>query len=474
MNIIDKQRETVILENNTAQRTLVEFLEKLTRRSGVIEIKEPLHGDLDFSVLRNSGFTFVHTIVLNQGEITSVINLPEGITHFTCRNNFLIDLDKLPSSLTHLDLDYNYLESIDLSPCKILTSVHLSNNRLKKLEDLPTDLTEIFADNNELLFLKLARLYRLKTLHVSNNKISIIEDLPENLADFQMENNPSIQFVNSPIVPMKRKEDVVEQEATFVESLHQYFRMKGIYETTVHALKKKVFKDAPNKKIGKKRLLELKPKCIHCARPVGTIFSISDNRYKAICGDTNNPCNLNIEIYKGEYSNLYDMIDEFKHDIDEIKEKIICQKLDTIFDYVSQEKSAARFKEELENYNTDGFLYKVLVDKHEENYSNEHKMDIIDKKRSRIFMFQEQIKGLLDEYEKTQNREFLKTAMTLQINNLLPETRNLRLLTNEVMEINEHKFTNGKIEYNLFQYPISLSKTQYEMGEPPRVIKFAK
>jgi hypothetical protein len=89
-------------------------------------------------------------------------------------------------------------------------------------------------------------------------------------------------------------------------------------------------------------------------------------------------------------------------------------------------------------------------------------------------MFKEQIKGLLDEYEKTQNREFLKTAMTLQINNLLPETRNLRLLTNEVMELNEHKFTNGKIEYNLFQYPISLSKTLYEMGEPPRVIKFAK
>jgi hypothetical protein len=273
---------------------------------------------------------------------------------------------------------------------------------------------------------------------------------------------------------MKRKEDVVEQEATFVESLHQYFRMKGVYENMVHALKKKVFKEAPNKKIGKKRLLEIKPKCVHCARPVGTIFSLTDNRYKAICGDTNNPCNLNIEIYKGEFSNLYDMIDTFKNDIDVIKENIICQKLNTLFDYVSETRSAAIFKEELENYNTDGYLYKVLLEKHEEIYSNGHKMDIIDKKRSRIFMFQEQIKGLLEEYEKTQNREFLKTAMTLQINNLLPETHNLRLLTNEVMEINEKKHTNGKIEYNLFQYPISLSKMQYEMGEPPRVIKFAK
>lgn len=474
MNIIDKQRETVILENNTAQNVLLEFLEKLTSRATIIEIKESLHGDLDFSVLRNSGFTFVHTIILNKGEITSVINLPEGISHFTCKNNFLVDLDNLPSSLTHLDLEYNYLESIDLSPCKNLSYLHLSNNRLKKLDNIPVDINEMYINNNELLFLKLSQLYRLKTLHISNNKINIIEDLPENLLDFQMENNPSIQFVNSPIIPMKSKEDTIEQEASFIESLHEYFRIKHLYETTIHTMKKKVFKDAPTKKIGKKRLLELRPKCIHCARPVGSIFSTTDNRYKAICGDPNNPCNLNIEIYKGEYSNLYDIIDTFKHDIDQIKEKIICQKLDTIFDYVSQEKSAVLFKEELENYNTDGFLYKVLIDKHEENYSNEHKMDIIDKKRSRIFMFQEQIKGLLDEYEKTQNREFLKTAMTLQINNLLPETRNLRLLTNEVMEINEHKFTNGKIEYNLFQYPISLSKTQYEIGEPPRVIKFVK
>ena len=474
MNIIDKQRETVILENNTAQRTLIDVLENLTRRTGVIEIKDSLYGDLDFSILRNSGFMFVHTIVLNEGEITSVINLPEGITHFTCKKNFLVGLEKLPSSLTHLDLEYNYLESIDLTPCKILSSLCLSDNRLKKLENLPVDLDELYVNNNQLTFLKLSGLYHLKTLHLSNNKINTIEDLPETIGDFQMENNPSIQFVNSPVIPMKRKEDEVEQQATFVESLHQYFRIKNAYETNLYVLKKKIYKDSPNKKIGKKRLLEIKPKCIHCARPVGTIFSLTDNRYKAICGDANNPCNLNIEIYKGEYSNLYDMIDTFKNDIDVTKENIICQKLNTLFDYVSQEKSSAIFKEELENYNRDGYLYKVLLDKHEENYSNEHKIDVIDKKRSRIFMFKEQIKGLLDEYEKTQNREFLKTAMTLQINNLLPETRNLRLLTNEVMELNEHKFTNGKIEYNLFQYPISLSKTQYEMGEPPRVIKFVK
>jgi len=474
MNIIDKQRETIILENNTAQGILLGYLENLTRRTSVLEFKEPLHGDLDFSVLRTNGFMFIHTIILNGGEITSIKNLPEGITHFSCKNNFLVSLENLPSSLVELDAEYNYLETVDLNPCKILFSARLSHNRLKKLENLPLELNELFIDHNEISFLKLSGLYRLKTLYINNNKITIIEDLPENIVDFQMENNPSIQFVNSPVVPVKRKEDSLEQEASYNESLHEYFRLKNAYDNNVSELKKRVFRAAPNKKIGRKRLLEVKPKCIHCARPVGTIFSLKDNRYKAICGDSANPCNLQIELYKGDFSPLSDLLYTFKEDIDEVKDQIIRQKLDTLFDYVSQELSASLFKEELEKYNIDGRIFKELLDKHDENFSNEHKMDIIDKKRNMIFMYQEQIKGLLEEYEKTQNRELLKTAMTLQINNLLPETRNLRLLKNELMEVNEKKYTNGKIEYFLFQHPVALAKLDYNTDEPPRVIKFNK
>lgn len=474
MNIIDKQRETVISENNTAQSVLVALLDKITRRTSVLEFSESLHGDLDFSVIRNSGFMFVHTVILSEGEITSVVNLPEGITHFTCAKNFLTTLEKLPSSLQKLEVPYNYIEAIDLSPCRVLDHANLSNNRLRELKDLPRELTELTVDHNELALVKLTGLKKLKALNVSNNKITVIEDLPENITDFQMENNPSIQFINSPVVPVKKHENLVEQEIRYNESLVQYFRMKNEYEGKLFEMRKKAFKSVGSKKAGRKLAQEVRAKCIHCARPVGTIFTVKDNRYIALCGDAANPCALNIELYRGEFSSLNDLIYTFKEDIEAIKEKIICLKLDTLFDYVSGDKSTALFKEELENYNIDNRIFKELTDKHDENYSNEHKKDLIERKRNTIFMYAEQIANLIEEYKKTENRELLKTAMTLQINNLLPETRNLRLLMNEHMEVNQFKYPSGRIENYLFQNPVALSKLDYNSDEPPRVIKFAK
>jgi len=474
MSIIEKQRETIITENNSAQGILISMLENLTRRTAVLDIKEPLHGDLDFSVIRNSGFMFVHTITIAEGEVTSVINLPEGITHFSCPKNFLVALESLPSSLTVLDVPNNYIETIDLSPCRVLSTANLSHNRIKKLDDLPYDLLELFVDHNELTFLKLRSMLRLKTLNVSNNKITIIENLPENITDFQMDNNPSIQFVNSPVVPVKKQENLLEQEVRYVESLHQYFRMKSEYENKAYELRKRAFKSANTKKAGRKLAKEVKPKCIHCARAVGTLFSIVDNRYKAICGDVSAPCSLSIELYKGDFSPLTDLIYTFKEEIESIKEKIICLKLDTLFDYTSQEKSTSLFKEELENYNIDSRIMKELMDKYDENYSNDHKKDLMDRKRNTIFMYVEQIGNLLKEYEKTQNRELLKTAMALQVNHLLPETRNLTLLKYELSEVHTFKHTNGRIENFLFQNPISLSKMDHNTDEPVRVIKFAK
>jgi len=473
MNIIDRQRETIISENNTAQSDLLKLLDSLTKRTSVLEIKESLHGDLDFSVIRDSGFMFVHTILLSEGEITSVRNVPEGITHFTCRKNFLVGLEKLPSSLTNLDIESNYVETIDLSPCRILSVVNLSHNRINKLDELPKEIVELDLQYNELTFLKLKGSSKLRILKISNNKITIIEDLPETLTDFQMENNPSIQFVNSPVVPLKKQEDVVELELKYVESLYKYFRLKNEYENKMFETKKRVFKNALTKKAGRRLVMEVRPKCIHCARPVGTIFSTNNNRYLAICGDAVNPCSLNIELYKGEFSPLTDIIYSFTNDREQIKEKIISLKLDTLFDYTSADKSATLFKEELENYNIDNRILKTLLDQYEDNYSNDHKKELMERKRNTIFLYIEQIGNLLVEYKKTGNRELLKTAMTLQVNHLLPETRNLSLLKYELSEINVAKLNNGTVMNYLFQNPVSLSKMDHNAGETPRVVKFS-
>jgi hypothetical protein len=64
MNIIEEQRERILKENNTAQAYLKDFLEKINKESRDISILEPLHGDLDFGILKEYGITNITKIIL--------------------------------------------------------------------------------------------------------------------------------------------------------------------------------------------------------------------------------------------------------------------------------------------------------------------------------------------------------------------------------------------------------------------------
>jgi hypothetical protein len=226
-----------------------------------------------------------------------------------------------------------------------------------------------------------------------------------------------------------------------------------------------------NKKKGKKQLLSYKPQCIKCKRPVGTIFSKSNNNYTAICGDTIQPCSLNIQIYPGEKNNIEYWISLFKEEVDELKETIIRQKLDTLFNYVTEDKSVELFKKELEAYNQDSVILKQYVDMNDELFHNNHKKKLIEQKNEKIFRTIENIRNLLNEYKSTQNRELLKTAVQLQVDELLPETRIIRMMKNEIMELEQKTISNHN-EYSIFKYPISLEKMDVFIGEHSKVNKY--
>jgi len=85
----------------------------------------------------------------------------------------------------------------------------------------------------------------------------------------------------------------------------------------------------------------------------------------------------------------------------------------------------------------------------------------------------------LKEYEETENKEILKSAVYIQIKDLLPEIKNLRLLSNELMEMNYDVVIAGGfgvlplMNYYLFKNEVALSKNDFTFGEPPRVLQFS-
>jgi hypothetical protein len=469
---MEEQREDIIKNNNTAQTQFLSFLENLTKNTKEIEIDEALFGDIDFSVLKERGYGNIKSIILKGGEITNISGLPEGLQRFECSDNLLIAMDELPSSLKHLILPNNHLTVIDVSHLQELLTLTVSHNKISLLEKLPQTLTTLLCDNNKIERLNLGGLDELKTLNVSNNIITLIEDLPVGVIDFKMDNTPGIEFRNSILPDFENKDNEDEKnKKNYIDSLHEYFRLKRDYEAKNSDMMKKAFKKEPSRRLGKLAALSVKPPCINCKRPVGTIFSNRENdKYTAICGDKGNPCNLNIKIFNGKTVNLPYILNIYQEEIEDIKDTIIRQKLDTLFSYVTEEKSVELFKKELDTYNSNSKIFKNLLEKYNELYDNKDTKELIQKKSDTIYLLIEKMRDLLQEYEKTENPTILSTVVDMQIKELYPEIRNLKLLKNEVVEVNESD--DGK--YTVFNYPIPLNKIDYDFGEKATVIKFHK
>jgi Leucine-rich repeat (LRR) protein len=477
MNVIKEQRDNVIQNNNTAQDRLIAILENIPKSTEVLEFKEELHGDLNFSILTDFEMGNIQSIILKEGEVTSIIGLPSQLKTLECSRNLLENLENLPEKLETLNISHNYLEIIQLSNLNVLQKLNISHNQIEDVENLPGSLTEFICNNNKLKSLNLNELTELKTLNISNNPITLVENLPEGIVNFVMENTPSIEFRNSSLNSLskdsfliEKEEEEKKQKKSYEESLFEYFRLKQQYEQSVRKIKRDAYRNEPTKKMGRMAALSIKPKCINCKRPVGSLFSKrNDDKYTILCGDTSNPCNLNVQIFNGGYVHFVDFIDILKDELNVTKEAIIRQKLDTIFSYISEEQSIEIFKKELESYNSSSTSYKEYLNMYEEYYHSSQKKEFIQKKNNKIFLLNEKVTDLLEEYKKTNNTEFLKTALKIQINEIYPEVRNRSLLENKIRELDNNESSNN---YKLFKYPVEISKIAYNLKEEPRVMKY--
>jgi len=470
MNIIRERRETIIRENNDAQSELLRILETKDKRSNELSISEALRGDLDLSVLGDEGFSHIKKLIFLPGEITNIRNIPNTLTSLVCSQQLLTELENLPPSLEELDAERNYLVRIDFSKNKSLHILNVSNNHIVELENLPGSLIELYCDNNQIKRLDLRDTIQLKVLRVSNNKTIIIENVPPSLVDFISENNPLIEIEPT----NQRIKEQPEKRVNYIEGIYNYFQLKSKYESAVKAAQKKAFGDAidrgESKKTARKIVAEIKPKCINCKRPVGTIFETKNHKYNAICGDKKNPCKLNISIYNQFSVNNESILYTFKQLVEEAKEAIIIQKMDMLFEFVPEHLVVAGFKRELKEYNDTGHIYKELLEKQNELHYNEHHNELIKRKQSAIYDIIANIREMMDEYKKTSNSEILKTAITIQVNELVPEIRNLRVLKYEIMEMDD---VENKMS-TLVQRDVALSKTDYAQGERSEVLKYSK
>lgn len=471
MSQTEKQHiEDIIKNNNTAQEQLENILQKISDKNITeLNIHDALHGNVDFSILQKEGYRKIKTITLKEGEVTAIVNLPVILEKLVCSHQKLMNLENIPDSLRHLECTNNYLQSIDLKNLTKIKVLKLSYNKLKKIENLPYSLEELYIDNNEISIVNLKETPNLRVLHTFNNRAIIIENLPPSIVDLKIDENITQISHNDITMGGAEESSIDNQEKTkidYKDSLNKYFILKDYYEDKVYKLKKKAYEKSSVKKIAKKFANEVKPKCIYCKRPVGSLFFHKDKSYYAICGDKANPCAFNIQIYNGSCYETEEILYEEKRFLEDIKNDIIQQKLDTIFEYISTKKSAELFKKSMDDYNEFNKDFTELKENYNNTFKDPIRESLIHRKREQIFKIIESMKILLNEYQNTNNHALLKTAVELQVNELNPEITNLRILKNEINEVGIDDELNI-----LYQRYTNLYKKENIIGEP-KVVKF--
>lgn len=469
-SIIHTLRENIIKENDTANEVFSNFLKTLNNDTTEINVNISLQGDLDLSILTKSQFNIVNSITFIKGDITNIRNVPENMRTLNISNNLLIEITHLPKKLRKLDVKNNYISHLDLKQTPNLEELDCEDNQLTDISDIPETLISLLCSRNKLKRINLKQAKQLKTLHISNNPSVIIENLPENMTNFERDETADI-IKDDAEGENKDKTKQKMKKVEYKTALNQFFRIKNNYEKELKKKKEKLREKYPNIKNYKKALINLKNKCIKCERPVGTIFSLKNNTYGAVCGDTSKPCELNISLYKGDYVNIQNALYEFispKDEINEMKDKIIIQKMNTLFNYISEGKSIELFKEKMEMFESDMKLYEKLLFKYRDVYDNKERKETLDEKNKEIQGILKYIKELLKEYEKTNERNVLQTVVNLYQEELVPKINIYNGMKYGIREMNKDEEENGI----LYQKHHKLSDIEIMFGEEPHVIRF--
>jgi hypothetical protein len=222
---------------------------------------------------------------------------------------------------------------------------------------------------------------------------------------------------------------------TVEEAINNFYKEKSKYESLLDKNKRAIIKDKElswkEKRIEYKKI---KPKCINCNRPVGSKFTIThetnvvDDKYRvlrAICGDRVNPCNLNININAGSYKNINSNLKNHENELKEYKMKIIADKNKLLFGYISTEEAIKNFEEGKENLAFINEILSYFYKNYNDIFDNNEKKDVLKQLITSSYLNINEIKDSIKKFQKTNNTQYCKDAVTIYTNQLKPQLQKI-------------------------------------------------
>jgi len=269
---------------------------------------------------------------------------------------------------------------------------------------------------------------------------------------------------------------MTEKYSDFNEKLNEYYKLKNTYEKEKMKHVSQILKmDAS---IAKKRRIynQLKPQCINCKRPVGTVFTCyydHDNAntgkmLRVTCGDVVTPCNLRIQLDTGMVELYPNDIKYIEEELKQVKNNIIVTKNKLLFNYIKEEEAIdefTKYKKEINDYSD------VLANYLQEYYNiieNPDKKKELQTKQSEYYEIIKLIKESMDNFDAKSDETFVEDAVELFVKRLEPIMEEILKLKYNQMYVDYNDSNNT---YSLIEKPFTISDTEFYHREP-KVMEF--
>ena len=256
----------------------------------------------------------------------------------------------------------------------------------------------------------------------------------------------------------EEEEQVITNITTLDEDLYKYYKLKQRYEKSIDKIKDNIRENYPDlSNAAKRKKMKKAIKCIKCKKSGGTIFTNDNNILKAVCGNSEDPCDLDIEIKKGIYKNIRVMEEKYSNNIESLQNMIIKMKLNLLFGYsfanvskdVLADGNADLMAETLKEFTK----YRDILSERTTKYNKIQKTflnivndtankDIIEDKENQLSILIDSLKQMNKEYLLKidvllveEKNKFIDDIIDIYLNQIVPlneEIVNLKYKVNEV------------------------------------------
>ena len=204
-----------------------------------------------------------------------------------------------------------------------------------------------------------------------------------------------------------------EKKKAYYEKLYKYYNLKKKYDDHKRIMINKIINSDQDVYLKKQLYSKLQFKCVNCGKVGGTIFNEFDQQLRAVCGNIETPCDLNISIEKKQVDLVPKLVETSLTNINNKKREMIKMKLDFLFNYISEEEAVSNFdiiKEELNNLQESYLdLYKIFKDKTDNLEINK----LIDEKLLENEKLKLEYREIIDLYKSTKEIIYIKEAVDL-------------------------------------------------------------